>query len=179
MVRDLCDIIREHFPVPGLNPLAALPSYIGIRETWHAESLHQITEAEILTGERFPDAIANGTYRVDVHYADREGVVFRYLNGREELVATDHAKQYGRWRPETTDSPTFYQIPYRALVTKAAANLLVAGRCLDADEGAFGAVRVMVNCNQTGEAAGVAAYVALNNGASVSRMSTRRSCGPR
>jgi hypothetical protein len=38
---------------------------------------------------------------------------------------------------------------------------------LDADEGAFGAVRVMVNLNQTGEAAGAAAYAALNAGKGV------------
>jgi hypothetical protein len=35
---------------------------------------------------------------------------------------------------------------------------------LDADMGAFGAVRVMVNLNQTGEASGIAAYTALNSG---------------
>jgi hypothetical protein len=36
-------------------------------------------------------------------------------------------------------------------------NVLVAGRCLlDADEGAFGAVRVMVNAAQTGHAAAAA-----------------------
>ena len=39
----------------------------------------------------------------------------------------------------------------------------MCGRMLDADEAAFGAVRVMVNLNQTGEAAGVAAYLALKN----------------
>ena len=33
---------------------------------------------------------------------------------------------------------------------------------LHADEGAFGALRVMVNLNQLGEAAGVAAYLAVN-----------------
>ena len=33
---------------------------------------------------------------------------------------------------------------------------------LNADEGAFGALRVMVNLNQLGEAAGVAAYLAIN-----------------
>jgi len=64
------------------------------------------------------------------------------------------------------DAP-FYQIPYRSLVPKGSANVLVAGRCLDADEGAFGAVRVMVNCNQMGQAAGVAAWLALDGGIDV------------
>ncbi len=35
---------------------------------------------------------------------------------------------------------------------------------LDADNTAFSAVRVMVNMNQTGEAAGVASAIALQNG---------------
>ncbi|MDQ1300835.1 MAG: hypothetical protein QG637_755, partial [Chloroflexota bacterium] len=41
------------------------------------------------------------------------------------------------------------------------------GRIVDAAPGAFAATRVMVNCNQTGEAAGVAAYLALASGISV------------
>jgi hypothetical protein len=40
-------------------------------------------------------------------------------------------------------------------------NLILAGRILDADKASFSAVRVMVNTNQMGEAAGVAAYLAL------------------
>jgi len=32
------------------------------------------------------------------------------------------------------------------------------------DRGAFGAIRIMVNCNQMGEAAGVAAVLALRGG---------------
>lgn len=36
-------------------------------------------------------------------------------------------------------------------------NVLASGRCLDADRGAFGAARVMINAMQTGQAAGVAA----------------------
>ena len=40
---------------------------------------------------------------------------------------------------------------------KGSVNVLCAGRMLDCDRGAYGAVRVMVNCNQMGEAAGVAA----------------------
>ena len=38
---------------------------------------------------------------------------------------------------------------------------------LDADEEAFGGARVMVNMNQTGEAAGVAAALALESGKTI------------
>ena len=45
-------------------------------------------------------------------------------------------------------------------------NVLVAGRCLGADHAAAGAVRVMINCMQFGQAAGTAAAM-LKGGANV------------
>ena len=67
-------------------------------------------------------------------------------------------------REERADAPTWYEIPYRAIVPKGAENVLAPGRCLDCDRDAYGACRVMVNCNQMGEAAGRAAANALDRG---------------
>jgi hypothetical protein len=50
------------------------------------------------------------------------------------------------------------------MIPRGSVNVLSAGRTIDANEGAFGEVRVMVNCMQTGQAAGVAAHVALETG---------------
>ena len=169
-VRAMCDILREHFLEEGTHPLVALPARIGVRDSRHARCLYSVSEQEILNGVRFGDAIANGSYRVDVHYNDRPGIVFRYLDGSEVHVFEDGRKETRRWREATAVSPTFYQVPYRCLVPQAAKNLLVAGRVLDADRGAYGAVRVMVNCNQTGQAAGVAIYLALQAGTDVAHV---------
>jgi len=139
-VRAICDILREGFMGGKGNPLLTLPAKIGIRETRHAACLHTLTQDELLSGKRFPNAIANGTYPVDIHSARGAGVTFRQL-----------------------EKAPFYQVPYASLVPKGATNLLIAGRSIDADEGAFGAVRVMVNCNQMGQAAGVAAWLALDS----------------
>ena len=46
------------------------------------------------------------------------------------------------------------------MVNRRVANLIMAGRMIAADKAAYGAIRVMVNLNQTGEAAGVAAAIA-------------------
>jgi glycine/D-amino acid oxidase-like deaminating enzyme len=174
--RAIRDIVADQ---PGGEnvALAALGPMIGIRETRHAECLHTLTEQEVLRGKRFPDAIANGSYRVDVHHSDRSGLTFRYLDGREEYVEPGQPSQVGRWRdplPQGQEDPTFYQIPYRSLVPRGGRNVLVAGRAIDADRGAFGAVRVMVNCNQTGEAAGVAAAMAAQSGCDVENVNTDR-----
>jgi len=143
-VRAVCDLLRDHFLGGKGVPLLTLPTKIGIRETRHARCLHQLTVDELLGGTRFPDAIANGSYRVDVHSATGAGVRFRDLK-----------------------KTTFYQVPYRSLVPQGSQNVVVAGRCLDADEEAFGGVRVMVNCNQMGQAAGVACHVAIDSGRAV------------
>lgn len=79
-----------------------------------------------------------------------------------------------RWRPERPANPTFYQIPYRSLVPQGSVNVLCAGRMLDADRGAFGATRVMVNCNQMGEAAGAACYLALRDGTAVGEVDVQQ-----
>lgn len=162
-VRAIHDIFRKYADGSKLH-LQALPARIGIRETRHVRCLHQLTGDEVLHGKRFDDAIANGSYRVDIHHDDKPGLTFRYLDGRQVYARPGYPGEESRWRAETDDNPTFYQIPYRSLVPQGAfGNVLAAGRFIDADTVAHGAIRVMVNMNQTGEAAGVAAHLALKN----------------
>ena len=162
-VRVIVDILRRHFRGGDKVYLRALPARIGIRETRHASCLHTLTESELLTGKRFADAVANGTYRVDIHHSDKEGITFRYLDGREEYVIPGQPALRGRWLADGEEHAPFYQIPLRSLIPRGSENVFIAGRLMDADRGAYGAVRVMVNCNQTGEAAGVACFLALEN----------------
>jgi len=157
--RALLDMIRAE---TGKDPKAvALAHALGVRETWHACCRHRLTSADLLGGHSFPDAITRGTYPVDVHSPD--GTLLRHLDGTEQFVQRDGSVITRRWRDAGPSGPAFYEIPYRCLVPETADNLLAAGRLLDADREAFGGVRVMVNMNQTGEAAGVAAFLALKN----------------
>lgn len=160
-VRAVMDMVRKYHP--GRKDalcLLALSSYIGIRETrrFHTECI--LTEEDVLHGRPFDDAIAHGSYRVDVHYPEGGGFLFKYLDG-SQISITAEGREPGRWRPETDTNPTYYSIPYRTMVHRDTPNLILAGRMIGTDKGAFGAYRVMVNCNQTGEAAGVAAYLAI------------------
>jgi 2-polyprenyl-6-methoxyphenol hydroxylase-like FAD-dependent oxidoreductase len=161
--RALLDMMRQE-----VGPDVAAISFahaLGVRETWHARCLHRLGVGELLSGVPFADAIASGTYPVDVHSS--AGTLLRYMDGREESIGKDGVVTWRRWRDEASGDPGYYQIPYRCLVPETAENLLVAGRLLDADREAFGGVRVMVNMNQTGEAAGVAAALAVRHGVSV------------
>ncbi len=163
-IRAIVDILRRTAPEGVEVSLTAVPSCIGIRQSRQVICRYRLTEQDVLSGRRFSDAIANGSYRVDVHHSDRPGLTFRYLDGREEVLEPGRERQPGRWREPMGRDPTFYQIPLRCLIPAESRNVLVAGRMIDADEGAFGAVRVMVNCNQMGQSAGVAAAILADRG---------------
>jgi hypothetical protein len=161
--RALADMVLAEF---GARPaIIGWPHAMGVRETWHARCLHQLTGDELLGGERFPDAIANGIYPVDIHHEG--GTLLRFLDGTEHDLARNGTVKVGRWRDEREPTPACYHIPYRSLVPVGSQNVLVAGRMLDADRSAFAGARVMVNMNQTGEAVGTAAALAIQEGVGV------------
>lgn len=162
-VRAYMDIIRKYTDRKPV--LVDLASHLGIRETRHVHGDYRLAEQDVLNGVSFDDAIGYGSYCVDIHHEDRAGITFRYLDGTETVFERGGAEpRRGRWRPEMPQNPTFYQIPYRTMVQGKHDNLVVCGRAIDTDAGAFGAIRVMVNTNQTGEAAGVACALALESG---------------
>lgn len=174
-VRAMMDVVRKYGPSDNQIGLVDLASHIGARESHRIVGSHRLTGDEVLGGTRFDDSIANGSYRVDIHHSDGPGITFRYLDGTEVVIPGRGApKRVGRWREETPENPTFYQVPYRCLIPAGVDNLLAAGRILDADPIAFSAVRVMINMNQTGEAAGVAAWLALDGGCTTDSIDTAK-----
>lgn len=167
-IRATMDIIAESgYPRPVLE---ALPSLIGIRDTRHIKGLYQLTTEDLLWGKPFDDAIAYGTYRLDIHQQDPPGVLFQYLDGKQEFHCPHKGITTTDWRDRSLPTPDCYQIPLRCLIPQGSRNVICAGRMLDADKGAFGATRVMVTMNQTGEAAGVAAYLALNGNCDITQV---------
>ncbi len=141
-------------------------SHIGIRETVHYKTRYMANERALLTGKRYESAVLNGTYRVDIHHSHDNGITFKYLDG---TTATHYGKNekiiIGSWRDEHNyygESTKYYQLPFENLIQEQCVNFIAVGRMIHADEGAFGALRVMINLNQLGEAAGVASWLSLH-----------------
>lgn len=141
--------------------LSMLPAQIGTRESHRIQAEHVLGKDEVIRGDPFDDAIALGTYPIDIHEPGGGGITFYYLNGGAKHVAADSTVKRWRWDGADNDAPPrdtlCYQIPYRSLVPRGIDNLLAAGRCVGAVHEAAGAIRVMVNTMQLGHAAGTAA----------------------
>lgn len=163
-------VLRAAYPERKLG-LLSLPAMIGIRDGLHISSLTPLTGEKLLSGAVCPDAIANGTYPVDIHSPDSDQIMFRRLNGEETLYAANQLLSKRRWLPDGEFLP-YYQIPLGSLIPRNAVNFIAAGRMIDADESAFGAIRVMVNLNQCGEAAGIAATCALDHSIKIAKVSS-------
>jgi hypothetical protein len=56
------------------------------------------------------------------------------------------------------------RLPYGCLLPQGVENLIVAGRCISAEENAMGHLRLIPACLATGQAAGIAAAMALKRG---------------
>ncbi|MGC4235570.1 MAG: FAD-dependent oxidoreductase [Niabella sp.] len=169
-IRAMFDLVRKYGKDFKMG-LLSLPATVAIRETRHVKCLYQMTNEDAMTGRLFEDAIANGSYRLDTHHHDKPGLTFKYLDGTEVYERVGYPREIGRWRPETKENPTFYQVPLRSLIPLRSKNIILAGRMLDASDIAFSGVRVMVNMNQTGEAAGVTAFLALQKNIAIPEVS--------
>ena len=114
--------------------------FIGVRETRRIVGQHVLTEEEVSTSCRFDDAVATGCWYLDQH-----------PNRATVGSAQD--------TPKVQPGP--YDIPYRSLLPQSASNLLVAGRCHSATQMASSSTRVATTAMAMGEAAGVAAGLAV------------------
>jgi hypothetical protein len=139
-VWELVHFFRNHCPGMQNSYLLDTASYVGIRETRRIVGDYVLTLEDLKGPTDFPDVIAMCGFYIDIHNPDGPGQVHR---------ETRLAPEYG--------------IPYRSLLPQRVEQLLVAGRCISADHIALGAVRVMPPACATGEAAGIAAALAVRD----------------
>jgi len=128
--------------------LAASPTQVGVREGRRIIGDYILTEEDITRGRKFKDAVAVGTSQIDFHDLDRLGVV-----GRREKVPP-------------------YHIPYRSLLVKGVNNMLTAGKCISGDQVAQSSYRMIPTCAATGQAAGTAAAICVEQNIGLRKIDT-------
>ena len=114
---------------------------VGIRETRHIEGLYRLTVGDVKACLVPDNSIAVLATNMDTHNrSDPGGTYYTHENG------------------------LYFGVPYSCLVPAGISNLLVAGRALSADALAGSATRMIPCCFVFGQAAGVAAALAVRNG---------------
>ncbi|MDF2725829.1 MAG: FAD-dependent oxidoreductase [Paenibacillus sp.] len=117
---------------------------IGIREGRRIVGDYVLALEDLRAGRKFDDAIARGVYYLDAHKPDDDKRT--YMLGHHDLKVPP------------------YQIPLRCLIAKDARNLMIAGRCMSAEQLALSSARVMTTCAMMGQAAGIAASLSIERG---------------
>lgn len=123
--------------------IAEIATMVGIRESRNIETEYVLSAADLLRRVKFDDMFCQSNYPVDIHG--------KQLKCESNLAPVDDGKPW-------------YEIPYRSLVVKGIDNLYITGRCLGAEFLAQSSLRVQHSVRASGEAAGIGAALALDNG---------------
>lgn len=118
----------------GMYLVSSGPNF-GIRESRHLNAEYSLRGEDFAQNTCFDDTVALGAWGMEFHD-----------EGHESWESTF------KYPPHRT-----FAIPLRCLRSVDTKNLFAAGRCVDADQWAGSAVRVMGTALATGQAAGVAA----------------------
>ena len=118
---------------------------IGIRDTRKVDCQYNMRAEDVREQARFEDSIG-----IFPEFIDGYGILILPTTGR------------------------YFHIPYRNLLPKGVENLLVAGRSTGGDKDAHAATRNMACCAVTGQAAGIAAAIAVKMGMKLSDVSVKK-----
>ncbi len=136
---ELIKFLKERVPGFENSYLLMSGAQIGVRETRRIIGEYIMTGDDIIEARKFDDAIARGSYWIDIHNPAGEGFEDNPYSGKS---------------PPPGD---YYEIPYRCLIPKKVDNLLIAGRCISSTHEAQAAIRVIPIVVAIGQAAGTAA----------------------
>jgi glycine/D-amino acid oxidase-like deaminating enzyme len=137
-----------------------------------------LTKAEVITREhvvRMADFLkrnAPGFEKSRIEYTSTQVGVRASRQIMGEASPTMEEVKTRRF-PDTVVKPyakNEMRLPYGSIMPQKVENLLVAGRCISADEEAMGHLRLIPVCSATGQAAGTAAALALKQGTSARRL---------
>jgi hypothetical protein len=137
-VLPLVDFFRRQVPGFSHCRLADCEPEILLRETQRICGEYSLKTRDVLEGKILEDTIALGGYFIDMHSSKNSG---------------------GNW----TIVPRAFGIPYHSLVAKDADNLFAVGRCISGSREAIAASRVMATAMATGQAAGIAASLCIDD----------------
>ncbi len=145
------EFLRKYIPGFENCVIKGSASALGIRETRRFRGLSSVVDEDVETGRKREDVVVHDAwFLIDIHNP---------AGGGQAEGHSHPAKPY--------------DIPLGALIPRNTHNLLTAGRCISGTHRAHASYRVMTICMATGEAAGVAAALAVKQQKPVSEIDYR------
>lgn len=165
MANQYIKAFKEYHPAFAEATLSVTGSLLGVRETRRILGDYLLSLEDYEACRTFPDEICRNAYGIDVHRSKEE--VLELCN-----KTVDELKQWNKNTVRHLGKGHSFGVPYRCLTPKGLENVLVAGRCISTDRHANGSIRIMACCLNTGEAAGIAAAMAVAEPSDVHAVNT-------
>jgi len=152
---------------------------VGPRESRQVAGPYALTGDDIVQGRKFHDAIARGSWWIDIHcpLGNTYPVHLCTVECPKGADCPFWAAEHERMRSRTALHPPvgdWYDIPYRTLLSVKVPNVLASGRCISATHEGMAGARVMGTCMAIGQAAGTAAALAVADGVDPAHVDIRR-----
>ena len=148
-IRDYMRFLKARVPGFANSYVLDIATQVGIRETRRVTGDYALSGEDVIACRDFADTIGVNGWPLERH------------------VAGDV-----NWLWQAEGSRGFNQLPYRMIVPRRVDNLFVAGRCASMTQEGQSAARVSGACFVMGEAAGTAAAMALQSGATPRSLDT-------
>lgn len=140
-LRQYLAFLRREIPGFEQATIHSIGHHIGVRESRRIIGRARLEREAFTARRKCPDAITRVSYGIDIHNPDGTGTEIEHMPP-------------GEW----------YEIPYGCLVPADVDNLLVAGRPISVDHAIHSSMRVMPPAVSIGQAAGMAAAMAVRQG---------------
>lgn len=137
-VYEYARFFREQIPGCENSFVNDLSCEVGVRQTRSMVGLERLSNEDVAKARKRPDGIVRCPWPIELHNGETP-YMFWLLND-------------------------YYEIPYGALVPEAGEGILAAGRNLCAEHQALASCRVTAQCFGYGQAAGIAADMAIREG---------------
>lgn len=137
-VYEYARFFKEHIPGCEESFVNDFSCEIGVRQTRSIVGIERLMNGDVAGARKRPDGIVRCPWPIELHNGETP-YMFWLLND-------------------------YYEVPYGALVPKQGENILAAGRNLCAEHQALASCRVTAQCFGYGQAAGIAADLAIRQG---------------
>ncbi len=134
-------LLKEYIPGCENSYITVTGSEVGVRQTRSIVAKKTLLNKDVENCIKSDEGIAKSSWPIELHRGEKP-------------------KLY--WLQDD-----YYEIPFGTMVPDCLDNVLVAGRCIDAEHEALASSRVTAQCFSEGHAAGIAVVLSKNSGIKV------------